>query len=217
MDSYTLSRNYWDWAFENPDLVNPTSGALYFFAIEHCNRLGWKEKFGLPTEMAMSAIGVKNYRTYYKAFEFLIEHGFIKVVTRSKNQYSANVIALVENTKAHTKAYTKATLQHLQKQSLSIVDINKPNNLIPDNHINDRKIIFENEVLSFLDYKQFHEEFIRYWTEPNQKKTKMRFELEKTWHTLGRLATWKSRSNTKPKSPITNQLSEKEGYENQSF
>ncbi len=128
MDGYSLSKNYWDWAFENPELVNSSSSALYFFCIEHCNRLGWKEKFGLPTEMAMSAIGIKNYKTYYKAFSSLVENGFIKVVTKSKNQYSANVIALVENTKANTKALTKAMLKHDTKHALSSVDIDKPIN-----------------------------------------------------------------------------------------
>jgi hypothetical protein len=132
MDYFKLSRNYWDWAFENPDLVSTSTSALYFFILEHCNRLGWKEKFGLPTEMAMSAIGIKNYRTYYKSFEFLVQYKFIKVITKSKNQYSANVIAIVENTKATTKAYTKATHLHLQKQSLSSVDIDIPNTLIPN-------------------------------------------------------------------------------------
>ena len=33
-------------------------------------------------------------------------------------------------------------------------------------------------------------EFVSYWTEPNKSKTKMRFELEKTWDTKRRLQTW---------------------------
>ena len=49
MNSYDLSRAFFDWAYENPELVNPNHVALYFFIIEHCNRLGWKDKFGLPS------------------------------------------------------------------------------------------------------------------------------------------------------------------------
>lgn len=37
--------------------------------------------------------------------------------------------------------------------------------------------------------------FYDYWSEPNQTKTKMRFELQKTWNTAGRLATWANRNN----------------------
>jgi hypothetical protein len=36
------------------------------------------------------------------------------------------------------------------------------------------------------------QEFFDYWTEPNKSNTKMRFELEKTWHLGRRLARWAS-------------------------
>lgn len=129
LNSYELSRDWFDFCFESPELISPIHTALYFFCIEHCNRLGWKEKFGLPTQMAMDAIGVKNWRTYSKAFDDLVKWKFIKVVQRSKNQYSATVIAIVKNTTANTKALTKAMQKHLQKhsqkQSSSIAVINK--------------------------------------------------------------------------------------------
>jgi len=38
--------------------------------------------------------------------------------------------------------------------------------------------------------------FCDYWTEPNKSKTKMRFELEKTFEIGRRLATWSSRDKT---------------------
>jgi hypothetical protein len=131
-NSYELSRNWFDWCFENPEKIRPNHTALYFFAIEHCNRLGWKEKFGLPKQMSMDAIGIKNWRTYSQTFEDLVSWGFFDIIERSKNQYSATVIAIVKNTKANTKALSKATQKHSQKQSSSIVVIdkqyNKPNN-----------------------------------------------------------------------------------------
>lgn len=123
--SYSLSRKWFDWCFDNPELITPNHSALYFFIIEHNNRLGWKEKFGLPMEMAKDAIGIKNYRTYSKTFNELEEWGFIKVIQRSKNQYSANIIALVENTKAQSKALDKAMQKHSQKQVHGIVCIDK--------------------------------------------------------------------------------------------
>lgn len=132
-NGYELSRNWFDWCFENPELITPGHTALYFFIIEHCNRFGWKEKFGLPTQMAMDAIGIRNWRTYKKAFDDLVDWGFIKVIEKSKNQYSATVIALVKNTKANTKALSKASQKHIQKQSRSIAVIDKPNNQEPNN------------------------------------------------------------------------------------
>lgn len=130
LNSYDLFRMFFDWCFENPDLINPNHIAIYSFIIEHCNRLGWKDKFGLPTGMTMEAVGIKNYRTFAKSFFDLVDWGFIKVIQKSKNQYSANVIGLVKNTKAHTKALTKASIKHVSKhipkQVQSIVDVNKP-------------------------------------------------------------------------------------------
>lgn len=128
---YELSRNFFDWCFENPEKVKPNHIAMYFFIVEHWNRLGQKEKFGLPMEMTKDAIGIKNYKTYSKTFEDLVEWKFIKVLERSRNQYSANVIALVKNTKANTKALSKASLKHSQKQVQGIVGIDKPITIEP--------------------------------------------------------------------------------------
>ena len=125
INGYELSRKWFDWCFENPEKVTPNHTAMYFFAIEHCNRLGWKEKFGFPMDMAKNAIGIKNFRTYSKTFEDLVEWGFFKIHQRSKNQWSANIIALVKNTIATTKALDKAMQKHNQKQRSDSVCIDK--------------------------------------------------------------------------------------------
>jgi hypothetical protein len=121
MDIYKLSRSFWDFAFENPDKIKPNHIALYFFAIEHCNRLGWKVKFGLPTTMVMEAIGVKSYNTYIKVFNELVEMGFFTLHEKSKNQYSSNVIELSKFNKANDKALDKALIKHATKQSESTI------------------------------------------------------------------------------------------------
>ena len=128
INGYTLSRDWFNFCFENPEKISPNHTALYFFAIEHCNRLGWKSKFGLPMEMAKEAIGIKNYRTYSKTFNDLVDWGFLKLIQKSKNQYSSNIVAIVKNTKADTKALDKAMQKHDQKQVHGIVGINKPIN-----------------------------------------------------------------------------------------
>ena len=119
MNGYELSRKWFDFCFDNPEKIKPNHSALYFFAIEHCNRLGWKEKFGFPTEMAKDAIGIKNYRTYINTLNDLVDWGFLKMIEKSKNQYSANIIALVNYTKATTKALDKASIKHSRKQGES--------------------------------------------------------------------------------------------------
>src|SRR5574344_1294103 len=114
LNSYQLSRTFFDWCFENPEKITPTHIAMYFFIIEHCNRLGWKDKFGLPTIMVKEAIGIRNFRTYTKTLNDLVEWGFIIMVEKSKNQYSSNIVAIVKNAKAPTKALDKAMQKQLQ-------------------------------------------------------------------------------------------------------
>ena len=116
LDYYALMRNFWDFAFENPDVIKPNHCALYAFTVEHCNRLGWKQKFGLPASMVLDAIGIKSYSVYKKTFDDLVDFGFIEVIQYSRNQHSSNIVALKENYKANCKAYTKASVKHVTKQ-----------------------------------------------------------------------------------------------------
>ena len=119
MDVFKLSRQWFDWSFENPELIKPNHTALYFFIIEQCNRLGWKEKFGLPTTMAKEAIGIKSYNTYIDTLNDLVSWGFITMIEKSKNQYSSNIVALSNFDIAHSKALDKALIKHASKQSES--------------------------------------------------------------------------------------------------
>jgi hypothetical protein len=137
MNGYELSRAWFDFSFENPEKIKPIQSAIYFFAIEHCNRLGWKENFGLPSQMVMEAIGVKNWKTYSAALKELVEIGFIKMIEVSKNQFSSNIVALVNFTKATTeaqpKALDKALSKHSTKQRQSTVSIDKQLTIEPIN------------------------------------------------------------------------------------
>lgn len=160
MDIYSLSRDYWNFAFENPEKIKPNHAALYFFAIEHCNRLGWKKKFGLPTTMAMEAIGIKSYNTFINTMHELVDFGGFIIIEKSKNQYSSNIIALSNFNKALDKALDKALIKHTTKQSesthqstsesISSIDIQDYNNTnLPIDHITNESIkeidsVFEN-------------------------------------------------------------------------
>lgn len=167
MDIYSLTRNFWDYSFENPDRLKPNHAAIYFFAIEHCNRLGWKEKFGLPTTMVMEAVGIKNYKTYHTALMDLIEIGLIDLIEKSKNQYSSNVIALVNFTKANTKALDKALSKHVPKQVQSTASID-----IQSYNTTNLSI---NNIKSDSDFEKF-------WNAYGKKVD--RVKCEKAWNKL---------------------------------
>ena len=72
--------------------------------------------------------------------------------------------------------------------------------IINTNNISNREDKFINEVLSLEKNEDISKDFILYWSEKNISKSKMRYELEKTWNTLARIQRWKkniSKWNTK--------------------
>ena len=160
MTGYDLSRKWFDFCFENPEKIKPNHTSMYFFAIEHCNRLGWKIKFGFPTTMVIEAIGIKSYNTYINTLNDLIEFGFIKLIEKSKNQYSANIIALSNFNKASNKALDKALIKHTIKQSEStqqsidsiIKQLTTNKEQLTINHIAKLKKIISPDVIKF-DFK----------------------------------------------------------------
>jgi hypothetical protein len=125
MDYFKLLRDFWDFAFENPEKISPNHCALYCFVINHSNRLGRKEKLGLPTDMAKEAIGIKCYKRYISTLNDLIEWGFILMLEKSRNQYSSNIVALVYYDKPLSKALDKAMLMQSLRQEPSKPTINE--------------------------------------------------------------------------------------------
>lgn len=121
MTGYELTRAWFDFAFENTKRVKPTHAALYFFVIELWNRAGQKEEFGLPAYYAMEATGIGSYNTYKSAFDDLVNFGFIKLIKKSINQHTANIVALSIFDKASNKALDKALTTHTTKQVESTV------------------------------------------------------------------------------------------------
>lgn len=172
MDVFKLSRDFFDWSFENPELITPTHSAIYFFAIEHCNRLWWKEKFWFPTSMAMEAIWIRKWETYNKAFRNLVDWWFIKEIEKSKNQYSSCIISIWSATPKNGKALDKALVKHGKKHSEStgestgVIDIqetNKQDTSIFTDFIGNP----ENESATFYLIKNF----LLLWWNPSKEET----------------------------------------------
>lgn len=166
MNSYDLSRNFWNWAFDNPEKVSPNHAAVYFFAIEHCNRLGWKKKFGFPSQMTMDAIGIKKHSTYIRYFNDLVEFGFFTLVQKSHNQYSSNIISLTSALPKKGGAMDKAILNHREKQTesngQSKRSINKQLNNLTTKQLNNK----QDSIFSFNEF----------WEMYNHKKDRAKTE-----------------------------------------
>ena len=144
---------YWRWASENTEKVNPTTTSMYFYILSVANELNWRQSFGLSSTQIMNGIGIATYKTYKKHFDQLVQFGLIQVVKESKNQFTCNVLALVNFTIAPTKARPK----HLPKQDQSTTHNHKTYKTIKDyKDLLDNKGYFQNEKLkqTFLDFIQ---------------------------------------------------------------
>ena len=82
--------------------------------------------------------------------------------------------------------------------TVSTVNVNDNVNVNVIHKIEARSQTFKDSLLQYKDKYQVNmlKEFYNYWTEPNQSKSKMRFELEKTWSLDRRLETWAKRENS---------------------
>jgi hypothetical protein len=113
---------WYDFKFENPDLVKHIHSDLFFYIVDRWNRLGQKEKIGLPTSFTMEAVGINSYNTYKKALNDLIEFGFIKSIINSKNQHQSRVIALSFFDKAKYRALDEAMNKAKDKPLDTIIE-----------------------------------------------------------------------------------------------
>lgn len=192
MDHFKLLRDFWDFAFENPEKISPNHCALYCFIINHSNRLGRKKKLGLPTEMAKEAIGLKCYKRYIKTLYDLIDWGFIEMLEKSRNQYSSNIVALSYYDKAQDKAYDKAMLMQSLKQvqstgqSKPTIDelITKKEELITNR---DKNEIYISELLEsheWLDVIRMKNKLtlpkVKFWLEEFSLKLKSELDIKST-------------------------------------
>jgi hypothetical protein len=111
MNGYNLLRDWYNYKFDNPSKVKAIHSDFYCYIIDLWNRLGQKKEFGLPTTMTMEALNIGSYNTYKKALNDLIDFGFIKIITESKNQHQSKIVALSKNDKATDKPLDKATIK----------------------------------------------------------------------------------------------------------
>jgi predicted RNA-binding protein with RPS1 domain len=84
--------------------------------------------------------------------------------------------------------------------NVNVNDINKDSKA----NLEIRSLAFKNSLIPFKNKYQIDllKNFFEYWTEPNPSKTKMRFELERTWSIERRLTNWASRQKDFNKQTI---------------
>jgi len=117
MNGYELSRAWFDWCFDNPDKYSSHHTALFLWICDKWNRLGQKQKFGLPCMDTMEVLNIKSKTTYYSVFNDLVSWGFVIVITKSTNQNTSMVVSLnqkmIRQPNSKWTALDSATLQQV--------------------------------------------------------------------------------------------------------
>jgi hypothetical protein len=134
--------------------------------------------------------------TVLKFFELLENDGMItrKIVGKgNRRKHLLSVVNWAKFQQMETENFTRTKPETLPERNPNI----PPNN-------NDNKKNNEISVLSKIQ-KEFYDslipfshefdkttlrEFYDYWSEPNKSKTKIRWQMEKTWDTKKRLSRW---------------------------
>lgn len=190
------------WTQSKECAFNPSDAVLYFFLLNTCNALHWKQPFGQSDRFLSLSLGF-SINTIRGAKNRLKQRGLIDFKAPEKNgkgiegqtKYvilSVSKFDIVPDTDTDTDADI-------------VPDRDTDNNLRQDKrrkdkkeNIEKRKSFKEFTKQDFIEELKLHSEkyskemlkdFFIYWTEPNEKG-KMKFQLQKTWSTAGRLSTW---------------------------
>jgi len=135
---------------------------------------------------AGNGISIRNIRTALSRFEKL---DFL--TNESTKTGRLITICNWDTYQQKESAPDKATDKDLTKTRQLTRMINNENNIIKEK-LHKKETEFKKAIEPFVE--KYGEEtcnnFFLYWTEPNKSKTKLRFELEKTWDLPRRLANW---------------------------
>ena len=136
MNGYQLTRQWFEWRFNNPGKLSSAHAELYFYIVDRWNYFGQKSEFGLPRLHTMEVLSIGSRNTYKKLFGDLIDYGFIKLIRESCNQYHhASIIALSKFEQApDTPLDTPTEQAHEQPTEQAPDPIVKPINHKPINH-----------------------------------------------------------------------------------
>jgi hypothetical protein len=173
-----------------------------FISFQYCGKLNLLNRFHKSV-----------YETFTKnvSCENTMDYKFEVSLTSNRPQREVNKEQETKNKEQETK------------QDMKRVKGEEREDAIKD-RIEIRSEDFKNSIKPFIEKYSVEmcKAFFEYWSEPNPSKTKMRFELQKTWEISRRLNTWASRQEVKkqqsnfnkPASPQSVSDVYSKGYDN---
>ena len=192
------------WENGNIQMLSREDKGLF---IDLCS-MYWSRLGDVPLKLAIQKLCAGNATALNslcdeKIIEVLDGNIFIKFLSEQLNEFEDTSKQNSKNAKEGWEKRRK--LKDECERNASASNPQCENDAIREDKIKEDKInrlearsqIFKDSLLDFKNKYQVNmlKEFYNYWTEPNQSKSKMRFELEKTWSLDRRLETWAKREN----------------------
>lgn len=193
------------WENGNIQMLSREDKGLF---IDLCS-MYWSRLGDVPLKLAIQKLCAGNATALNslcdeKIIEVLDGNIFIKFLSEQLNEFEDTSKQNSKNAKEGWEKRRK--LKDECERNASASNPQCENDAIREDKIKEDKInsletrsqIFKDSLLDFKNKYQVNmlKEFYNYWTEPNQSKSKMRFELQKTWSVERRLETWAKRENS---------------------
>lgn len=126
----------------------------------------------------------------FEPIKMQLKRDLIKWETQLEQRKQAGLKSAEVRKRNATKT-NERSISSTDNVNVNVNDINKDSKA----NLEIRTLAFKNSLIPFKNKYQIDllKNFFEYWTEPNPSKTKMRFELERTWSIERRLTTWSSR------------------------
>lgn len=106
---------------------------------------------------------------------------------------------------SETQKSLNVTATATVNDTVTVNEIKKEDSVVapqpPKKSISDLEKEFYDMLLPFVEKfgKEMCRKFFNHWSEPNKSKTKLKWQMEKTWDTQKRLLKWESNGFDKPK------------------
>jgi len=169
--------------------------ALFMWMCYHANQDGvcFPSRQRLAEEAGMSIASVK------RAIKKLVDIGIIKKTERKKGKENMTnlyeiIIVEVGSDRTHVgseRAEGVGSERPSELNTLSLTKSTEGDTLTKktEKFVEELKESMQGLTLNQNQIEEI-KKFVSYWTEPNKSKTKVRWELEKTWDMKRRVGTW---------------------------
>lgn len=220
--------------------------SLFYELVAVCNGEDWRDVFDSSNAELCNVLGITE-KTLIKARETLINAGLIYYKS-GKSKRSIGLYSFVKEFKTTgiipVDSIADGTVDSTVDGIANLPDFNigktktetktrkesktkvLPKTVAAKAATSEREKLFYDTLIPFVGKypKEMLRDFYNYWSEWNVAKTKMKFELQKTWELAKRLVTWANRTPVKTNNDAackqnrnTDRKSELAGYFRDAF